>query len=580
MKKYLGIIISLLLLVVVIIFAICIKPEEGTDGADIVLHNGTIQTMVDENDIYEAVAIKDGKIIYVGNDTEVQEYISDTTEVIDLNGQMVTPGFMDSHIHSVGTKLTELFQISLFGLTTLDEYEKAISDFMAKNPDLEIARGGSFDINLFKDENGKTNISKKMLDDVTTKQAIVLNDVSNHALWVNSKALEIAGIDKDTVGTNGCIIDKDANGEPTGYLIDCWDYAAKLTVEYTDEQIEEASLAFYEQANIYGITGVQLMIADDFGVNESRFLTDLDKQGKVSIRMNTAYTLQPGTSIEEALKLVKANEKSTSNLVTNKSVKMFYDGVTEGGSALMLEPYTEAAGMGSDWYGGDSIWPKEEFKQMVIALDKAGYQINVHAIGDKSVREVLDAFEAAQKANGKRDSRHVLIHDCVVAKEDRKRFSELGVIAAYQFLWMYKDPLYELEKAFVGEKRALEFYPIKELHSYNTLITGGSDSPVTDFNPLEQIEVGVTRNSPYKGEEDTDLYRWKEQALTPYQMLEIYTKNVAYQMFLDDEIGTIEVGKKADIIVLSDNILKIDPKKISDVKVNYTILDGELVYKR
>ena len=112
------------------------------------------------------------------------------------------------------------------------------------------------------------------------------------------------------------------------------------------------------------------MIADDFGVNESRFLTDLDKQGKVSIRMNTAYTLQPGTSIEEALKLVKANEKSTSNLVTNKSVKMFYDGVTEGGSALMLEPYTEAAGMGSDWYGGDSIWPKEEFKQMVIALDK------------------------------------------------------------------------------------------------------------------------------------------------------------------------------------------------------------------
>ena len=145
---------------------------------------------------------------------------------------------------------------------------------------------------------------------------------------------------------------------------------------------------------------------------------------------------------------------------------------------------------------------------------------------------------------------------------------------------MYKDPLYELEKAFVGEKRALEFYPIKELHSYNTLITGGSDSPVTDFNPLEQIEVGVTRNSPYPGEEDTDMYRWKEQALTPYQMLEIYTKNVAYQMFLEDEIGTIEVGKKADMAVLSDNILKIDPKKISDVKVNYTIVDGEIVYAR
>ena len=577
MKKYSGIIIAVLFFIATVVLGIYVTSQ--ADGADIVLHNGVIQTMVNENDVYEAVAIKDGKIIYVGSDTEVEEYIGTNTEVIDLEGQMVTPGFMDSHIHSVGTKLTELFQISLFGLTTLDEYKTAISDFIAKNPELEIARGGSFDINVFK-VGDKTVIDRSILDNISTTQAIVLNDVSNHALWVNSKALEIAGIDKNTKEENGCIIDKDANGEPTGYLVDCWDFAEKLTVEYTDEQIEESSIAFHEQANIYGITGVQAMINDDFGVNESSFLTNLDEQGKVSIRMNLAYTLQPGTSIEDALKALEENAKSTSNLITNKSVKMFYDGVTEGGSALMLDPYKEAAGMGDNWYGGDSIWPKEEFKQMVIALDKAGYQINVHAIGDRSVREVLDAFEAAQKANGKRDSRHVLIHDCAVSEEDRPRFNELGVIAAYQFLWMYKDPLYELEKAFVGEKKALEFYPIKELYELNTLITGGSDSPVTDFNPLEQIEVGVTRNSPYPGEEDTDMYRWKEQALTPYQMLEIYTKNVAYQMFLEDEIGTIEVGKKADLAVLSDNILEIDPKKISDVKVNYTIVDGQLVYTR
>ena len=576
MKEYSGIVISALCFVLSIVFGVYFGLQ--AQGADIVLRNGVIQTMVNENDVHEAVAIQDGEIIYVGNDTDVEEYIGSNTEVIDLNGQMVTPGFMDSHIHSVGTKLTELYQISLYGLKTLDEYKKAITDFIAAHPEMEIAVGGTFDINLFK-VGDKTVFDRSILDNISTTQAIGLNDVSGHALWANSKALEIMGVDKNTPEENGCIIDKDANGELTGYLVDCWDFYDKLTVEYTDEQIETASLAFYEQANIYGVTGVQAMIHDGFGVDSSAFLTNLDEQEKMSIRMNIAYTLQPGTTIEEALKALEENSKSTSNLVTNKSVKMFYDGVTEGGSALMLEPYKEAAGKGDNWYGGDSIWPKEEFQKMVVALDKAGYQINVHAIGDRSVREVLDAFELAQKTNGKRDSRHVLIHDCTVSEEDRARFSELGVIAAYQFLWMYKDPLYELEKAFVGEERALAFYPIKILHDLNTIITGGSDSPVTDFNPLEQIEVGITRNSPYPGEEDTDLYRWKEQALTPYQMLEIYTKNVAYQMFLDDEIGTIEVGKKADVVVLSDNILKIDPKKISDVKVQYTIVDGNIVYQ-
>lgn len=576
MKEYSGIIISAVVFVLAIVFSVYFGL--AAKGADIVLRNGVIQTMVNENDVHQAVAIQDGEIVYVGNDTDVEEYIGTNTEVIDLKGQMVTPGFMDSHIHSVGTKLTELYQISLYGLKTLDEYKTAISDFIAKNPDMEIAVGGTFDINLFK-VGDKTVFDRSILDNISTTQAIGLSDVSGHALWANSKALEIMGIDKNTPEENGCIIDKDANGELTGYLVDCWDFYDKLTVEYTDEQIEAASLAFYEQASAYGVTGVQAMINDGFGVDSSAFLTNLDEQEKMTIRMNIAYTLQPGTSIEDALKALEENSKSTSNLVTNKSVKMFYDGVTEGGSALMLEPYKEAAGKGSEWYGGDSIWPKEEFQQMVIALDKAGYQINVHAIGDKSVREVLDAFELAQKTNGKRDSRHVLIHDCVVSEEDRARFSELGVIAAYQFLWMYKDPLYELEKAFVGEERALSFYPIKILHDLGTIITGGSDSPVTDFNPLEQIEVGVTRNSPYPGEEDTDLYRWKEQALTAYQMLEIYTKNVATQMFLEDKIGTIEVGKQADLVVLSDNILEIDPKKISDTKVQYTLVDGNIVYQ-
>ena len=168
---------------------------------------------------------------------------------------------------------------------------------------------------------------------------------------------------------------------------------------------------------------------------------------------------------------------------------------------------------------------------------------------------------------------------CAVADEDIKRIADLEVISALQFLWMYRDPLCELEIAYIGEERAMAMYPVKNMLEAGCIVSGASDGPVTPFAPLEEIEVAVTRNSPYPGEEDTDMHRWPEQAITPYQALEAYTKNVAFENFMEDLVGTIEVGKKADLAVLDQNILTCDPKKISDSTVRYTISDGRIVHE-
>ena len=172
-----------------------------------------------------------------------------------------------------------------------------------------------------------------------------------------------------------------------------------------------------------------------------------------------------------------------------------------------------------------------------------------------------------------------MTHVCAVADEDIKRSADLGVISALQFLWMYRDPLCEREIAYIGEERAMAMYPVKNMLEAGCIVSGASDGPVTPFAPLEEIEVAVTRNSPYPGEEDTDMHRWPEQAITPYQALEAYTKNVAFENFMEDLVGTIEVGKKADLAVLDQNILTCDPKKISDSTVRYTISDGRIVHE-
>lgn len=547
-------------------------------AADFILKNGIIQTMVSEEDRQEAIAIIGNEIVYVGSNDDVQAYAGDTTQIIDLDGAMVTPGFMDGHIHTPGAWLSRLYEINFEGCTTNEEYLANVKEFIETHPDYKTYVGGSFMLNAYAKEDGSNpGPIKEDLDAICSDKPILLYDISHHSAWVNSKALEIAGITKDTPNPAGGVITKNDKGEPSGYLTDGAVNLVSDVLEFeetTEEMYVEAINRFQEEANSRGVTGM-------FSLDGERMAgyKTLADQDALNLRIRFASTVVPSMSPEEAIATIKAQESFTGELLTGGSVKLFSDGVTEGATAVMLQPYQEAAGMGSDWCG-ESIWSNEDFKAMVLALDKEGIQIHVHSIGDGAVQQTLDAYEEAIETNGKRDARYTMTHVCAITPEDIKRNADLGVIDALQFLWMYNDELCELEKAFIGEDRALAMYPVKDMLEQGCIISGASDCPVTDYTPLDEIEVAVTRNCPYPELEDADLTRTPSQAITPYQALEAYTKNVAYQCFLDDKVGTIEVGKKADLAVLSQDILNCEPKTISDTEVLYTFSNGRLVYQK
>ena len=563
----------------------CSKGEPlGSTGddqpaADLVLRNGHIQTMVSENDVASAVAIAGNTIVYVGDEQGVEPYVATASRVIDLEGKFLAPGFMDGHIHAPGSWLTALFAIDLNGLSTNEEYLDAIRAFIESHPDDPGYTGEPFMLNAYQLPDGSNpGPSKKDLDAICPDKPILISDVSYHCGWANSKAFELAGITADTPDPDGGLFYRDENGEPSGCVSDAAKdmIAAIMPDLMTEDEYEQAMYKFMEEANSYGVTGMTNVT--EGGLDIMNMYHRLEEAGDLSLRMRVVTTMDPSRTYQDVLQAIKGNGASDNAMLTSNTVKIFYDGVTESGTAVMLEPYRDEAGLGEDWKG-TPVWPGAEFKKMVKDFDAEGVQVHVHAIGDGAVHETLNAYEEARAANGERDARHTITHVCAITDEDIQRMADLDVVAALQFLWMYGDALCDLERAYIGDERAMAMYPVKRMAEAGIRISGASDAPVTPFVVLDEIEVGVTRNSPFPEEEDTDMTRWPEQGLTPYQMLEAYTKNVAYENFMDDIIGTVEVGKFADLVVLDTNILEVDPKEISSAKVVYTISDGRIVYE-
>lgn len=550
-----------------------------SEKATMVFRGGHVQTMVSEDDVAEAVAINGNTIVYVGDDEGVEAFIGDDTEVVDLEGAFLSPGFMDGHIHGPGTWLTSLYEIDLTGLTTNEEYLEAVKSFIEEHPDQDAYFGSPFMLNAYQNGDGSNpGPQASDLDAICPDKPIIIRDVSYHSAWVNSKAFELAGITADTPDPEGGVYYRDADGKPSGCVSDAAmePIEAAVPQSYTAEQIKEATYKFMEEVNSYGITGITNL--SEGGLEVGDVYHELEDDGELTVRMRLVTTMNPSRSYDDVLSTIKKEADRSTEMVDANTVKIFYDGVTESGTAVMIEPYLEAAGLGATWHG-TAVWSEEDFNRLVLDFDKEGVQVHVHAIGDGAVTGTLDAYELAREQNGERDARHTITHVCAIQDSDIPRFAELDVVAALQFLWMYGDALYELEAAYIGEERALAMYPTKDMAEAGVLISGASDGPVTPYVSLDEIEVGTTRNSPYPEEEDTDMYRWADQALTPYQMLEAYTKNVAYENFMEDLIGTVEVGKRADLVVLDQNILECDPKQISNSKVLYTVSDGRVVYK-
>lgn len=553
------------------------SPEEN--AADLVLYNGHVQTMVSESEVASAIAIAGNKIVYVGDDSGIDAFVGDTTQVIDLDGKFVSPGFIDGHIHAPGNWFTKLYQIDLTGLSTNEEYLETIRSFVEAHPDEEGYIGSPFMLNAYQLPDGSNpGPSKEDLDAICPDKPILIHDVSYHAAWVNSKAFEMAGVTADTPDPEGGLFYRNEKGEPSGCVSD----AAKGIVfaimpdTMTNDNLEKALYKFMEEANSYGITGITNITQG--GLDIIDMYHKVEREGNLTLRMRVVPTMKEGRTYDEVLSTIKSYNDSATDMISSNTVKIFYDGVTERGTAVFLEPYLESTGLGDHWCG-EPIWSQEDFTRLVHDFDAEGVQVHVHAMGDGAVHGTLDAFEEARATNGERDARHTITHVCAITDEDIQRMADLDVVANLQFLMMYHDDLMDLERAYVGDERAMAMYRTKHMAEAGICISGSSDAPVIPFVPLDAIEAGVTRNSPYPEEEDTDMTRWPEQGLTAYQLLEAYTKNDAYQNFMDDIIGTVEVGKFADLVVLDTNILEVDPKEISSAKVVYTISDGRIVYE-
>lgn len=574
------------------------KKEE----ADLVFENGSIYTVDAKRSWAEAVAIRDGSIVYVGKNDGLTPYKGADTKVIDLKGKMVLPGFFDAHCHASQGAILLTKAVDLVGFDSVEAYEEVVAKFAADNPEPPVIQGLGWSNTLF----GMRGPNKGLLDCIVPERPAVFYSEDGHSLWVNSKALEAAGITKGTADPKGGTIERDLEtGEATGTLREsAMGLVSKNLPDFTEEDYIEGFIAFQEKANALGFTTVHDPLlyhklgGADFppSDNSARAIERLQRERCLTIRYRGSWAEVPERSATKQISAFSEESKEhTGDLFQAHSIKLFADGVIEGGTAYLLEPYANEPG---NW-GKEFSRDYEAYREAIMAFDKAGFQVHVHAIGDAATRMTLDAFEYAQRINGKRDSRHSITHLQLVAPEDIDRMAKLGVIGLPQPYWFMKDDYYwTLQLPYLGKERADKEYPMKSLIDAGVIMASASDFPVPSTNPFTSkgnpfpypmvgIYCGVVRSAPGATTDPNKVLKegesgvlWAEERASLDDMIASFTINGAYANFLENEVGSIEVGKKGDLIVLSNNLFEVPVEKIPKTEVVMTLFKGKIVYER
>ncbi|MEW6129066.1 MAG: amidohydrolase [Acidobacteriota bacterium] len=550
------------------LFSTSLNAQNGSPTfADLILRNGAIYTVDGARTWAEAVAIKDGRFIYVGSTNGAKKFQGRQTRVLDLQGKFVLPGFHDSHVHPISGGV-ELGECNLNEATTEDQVLETIRKFVDAHPQAKWIRGGGWQLFIFKD----ANPHKSLLDKIANDRPIYLTAADGHSAWVNSKALEIAGITKETPNpTNGRIERDPETGEPTGTLReDASGLVGKFLPQYSRADRLEGLRRALKMAAGFGITSLQDASVDE---DELEIYQELDRRGELTARVVAALYADPDDGLQQIARFKSLRRQYQGKNLRATAVKIFADGVIEPHTAALLEPY-----LGMNGERGKPNWQPDALNKMVAALDREGFQIHVHAIGDRAVRMALDAYEYARKINGSRDSRHHIAHLELIHPQDIPRFRELNVIANFQPLWAYADPyITQLTEPFLGAERSRWLYPIGSAMRSGAVVAMGSDWSVTSMNPLDAMQVAVTRRGLTAGEGDA----WHAEELIDLPAtLAGYTINGAYVNFEEKETGSIAVGKNADLIVLDKNLFAIPKTEIHQVKVIRTFLGGKEIYRQ
>ncbi|MEG8947895.1 amidohydrolase [Rosettibacter firmus] len=565
--------IMLFLFLLQIIFTNC-KDDDMPEQADIVIINGKILTMDSTNMFVEALAIKDNKILSVGTTNEIKEFIGNSTQIINLNGKFAMPGFIESHAHLIGLG-ESLIYADLKKAKSWDDVINIISDLNKnfKPGEWIVGRGWHQEkFNPVPTPNVNGYPIHNSLSKVTPNNPVILYHASGHAIFANAKAMEIAGIDKNTKNPEGGTIVKDENGNPIGVFEE---NAEKLITKFYEDYLNKRS---QEQIRSDYIKKIQLAfdecikngITSFHDAGEPFEIIDLLKQlndsSKISVRLYVMIN-DSKNNLKEKLKDYKfINTKD--NFLTVRAIKLYIDGALGSRGAWLIEPYNDLKS-----HYGSNVTPINDLEEICDLAIKNDFQICIHAIGDRGNYEVLNLYEKIfNKYPDKKDLRWRIEHAQHLQEKDIKRFSQLGIIAAMQGIHCTSDAPFVIER--LGEKRAEEgAYVWRKLIDNGTIICNGTDAPVENMNPIKNFYASVTRKI------SDDNYFFPEQKMTRLEALKSYTINGAIASFQENLLGSLSKGKFADIVVLSNDLLNCPEDEILSTKVLYTIINGKILYR-
>jgi hypothetical protein len=543
--------------------------------ADLVFTGGPVFTANTVRSRASAVAVRAGRIVAVGGD-DVRELVGPSTELVDLRGRMLIPGFQDAHVHPVWGGL-DMLRCDLSELGTAAEYLEAIAGYVADHASDEWILGGGWQMSAFP---GGTPTAAA-LDAVTGERPAFFPNRDGHGAWVNSAALRLAGIDRETPDPADGRIERDADGTPSGTLHEgAMALVNRLLPEEPLERLTDALRLGQRYLHSFGITAWQDAIVGSYGDagDPGPAYLRAAADGTLTARVVGAIWWDRTQGLEQIPSILERRDRYRAGRFAATSVKVMQDGVAENFTAAMLEPYCDGHGHFTDNSGISFVDPAV-LAEAVPILDAEGFQVHFHAIGDRAVRECLDAVERAIALNGRSDNRHHIAHIQVVHPEDVPRFRELGVAANMQSLWAtYEPQMVELTLPFLGEPRSAWQYPFGDLLRAGAVLAAGSDWSVSTPDPMAAIHTAVNRTAaPGHEEGEYDAFL-PEQAIDLATSLTAYTAGSAWVNHLDDVTGTIEVGKLADLVVLDRDPFAGPAEEIGATHALQTFVEGERVF--
>lgn len=551
----------------------CVARFAGAQGlivqpADIIVTHGRVFTGNPKQPWVQAVAIHGAKIAAVGDDTTIEKMRGMGTKVINAGGRLVLPGFTDCHIHFLDGSLS-LGRVNLEGAKDVSGIQKKLREYASQHPGEDWILGRGWDYAMF----GPDALpNKKYLDEIFPNRPVFLEGYDGHTYWANSKALALAGITRETPNPpDGSIVRDPQTGQATGALKEAaQELVAKVVPQPTRADKLLALRAGMRWANANGITRVH-SAGGDFEVLD--LYDEMRRRGDLSVRMYIAYFLSPASLRPKDMDAIEAaHKKFHDEWIDAGAVKFMLDGVVESHTAALLEPYSDDPSV-----KGKPFWDAANYNAAVAELDKRGLQLFTHAIGDYGIRMALDAYENAERRNHKRDRRPRIEHIETIDAADIPRFGKLGVIASMQPLHSYPDAdTLNVWAHNIGPDRASRAWAWKSIADAGGHLAFGSDWPVVTLNPWEGIQTAVTRQTA----EGTPAGGFvPEQRLTVAQAVDAYTLGAAFAGRREKTEGSLETGKLADLIIVSQNIFDINPHKIGATKVLTTIVGGRLAYQ-